>query len=103
DGIRWPFRSFQTRPRGSGSARTLGGPSVSRNLTGLSPHRQSSVNVVFPHPIHYPPAIVPNVYTFKDFEGSSHRILIELIRRFAPPGGTLLDLGAAGGELGSAV
>src|SRR6266576_504822 len=56
-----------------------------------------------PHPIHYPPAIVPNVYTFKDFEGSSHRILIDLIRRFAPPGGTLLDLGAAGGELGAAV
>jgi len=46
---------------------------------------------------------VPNVYTFKDFEGSSHRILIELIRRFAPRGGTLLDLGAAGGELGEAV
>jgi Predicted methyltransferase (contains TPR repeat) len=58
---------------------------------------------VFPHPIHYPPAIVPNVYTFKDFEGSSHRILIDLIRRFAPRGGTLLDLGAAGGELGAAV
>jgi predicted TPR repeat methyltransferase len=46
---------------------------------------------------------VPNVYTFKDFEGSSHRILISLIRRFAPRGGTLLDLGAAGGELGGAV
>jgi predicted TPR repeat methyltransferase len=46
---------------------------------------------------------VPNVYTFKDFEGSSHRILIDLIRRFAPRGGTLLDLGAAGGELGAAV
>jgi predicted TPR repeat methyltransferase len=46
---------------------------------------------------------MPNVYTFKDFEGSSHRILIELIRRFAPRGGTLLDLGAAGGELGAAV
>jgi predicted TPR repeat methyltransferase len=46
---------------------------------------------------------VPNVYTFKDFEGSSHRILIALIRRFAGRGGTLLDLGAAGGELGSAV
>lgn len=58
---------------------------------------------MFPHPIHYPPAIVPNVYTFKDFEGSSHRILIDLIRRFAPRGGTLLDLGAAGGELGAAV
>jgi len=58
---------------------------------------------VFPNPIHYPPAVVPNVYTFKDFEGSSHRILIGLIRRFAPRGGTLVDLGAAGGELGSAV
>jgi predicted TPR repeat methyltransferase len=44
-----------------------------------------------------------NVYTFKDFEGSSHRILIRLIRRYAPQGGLLLDLGAAGGELGSAV
>jgi predicted TPR repeat methyltransferase len=44
-----------------------------------------------------------NVYTFKDFEGSSHRILIDLIRRFSPRGGTLLDLGAAGGELGAAV
>ena len=63
----------------------------------------NGLNVVFPHPIHYPPAIVPNVYTFKDFEGSSHRILIDLIRRFAPRGGTLLDLGAAGGELGAAV
>jgi predicted TPR repeat methyltransferase len=46
---------------------------------------------------------VPNVYTFKDFEGSSHRILIRLIRRFAKRGGLLLDLGAAGGELGAAV
>lgn len=46
---------------------------------------------------------MPNVYTFKDFEGSSHRILIDLIRRHTPPGGTLLDLGAAAGELGSAV
>jgi 2-polyprenyl-3-methyl-5-hydroxy-6-metoxy-1,4-benzoquinol methylase len=46
---------------------------------------------------------MPNVYTFKDFEGSSHRILIRLIRRHAKRGGTLLDLGAAGGELGSAV
>ena len=44
---------------------------------------------------------MPNVYTFKDFEGSSHRILLDLIRRHAPKGGTLLDLGAAGGELGS--
>ena len=46
---------------------------------------------------------MPNVYTFKDFEGSSHRILLDLIRRHAPRGGTLLDLGAAGGELGSAI
>ncbi|HYM60996.1 MAG TPA: methyltransferase domain-containing protein [Thermoanaerobaculia bacterium] len=46
---------------------------------------------------------MPNVYQFKDFEGSSHRILIDLIRRFAARGGTLLDLGAAGGELGAAV
>jgi 2-polyprenyl-3-methyl-5-hydroxy-6-metoxy-1,4-benzoquinol methylase len=46
---------------------------------------------------------MPNVYTFKDFEGSSHRILIDLITRFAPRGGTLIDLGAAGGELGAAV
>ena len=44
-----------------------------------------------------------NVYTFKDFEGSSHRILIDLIGTFSPRGGTLLDLGAAGGELGAAV
>jgi 2-polyprenyl-3-methyl-5-hydroxy-6-metoxy-1,4-benzoquinol methylase len=46
---------------------------------------------------------MPNVYTFKDFEGSSHRILIDMIRRHARRNGTLLDLGAAGGELGSAV
>ncbi|HVE71520.1 MAG TPA: class I SAM-dependent methyltransferase [Thermoanaerobaculia bacterium] len=46
---------------------------------------------------------MPNVYTFKDFEGSSHRILLRLIRKHAPRGGTLLDLGAAGGELGSAI
>lgn len=46
---------------------------------------------------------MPNVYTFKDFEGSSHRILMRLINRWAKRGGTLLDLGAAGGELGSAV
>jgi predicted TPR repeat methyltransferase len=46
---------------------------------------------------------MPNVYTFKDFEGSSHRILLDLIRRHAPRGGTLLDLGAAGGELGSSI
>ena len=46
---------------------------------------------------------MPNVYTFKDFEGSSHRILIGLLHRHARQGGTLLDLGAAGGELGEAV
>ena len=46
---------------------------------------------------------MPNVYTFKDFEGSSHRILIDLIGRYAGRGGTLLDLGAAGGELGQAL
>jgi predicted TPR repeat methyltransferase len=46
---------------------------------------------------------MPNVYTFKDFEGSSHRILIDLVRRNARKGGTLLDLGAAGGELGHAL
>ena len=44
-----------------------------------------------------------NVYTFKDFEGSSHRILLQLIERYARRGGRLLDLGAAGGELGSAL
>jgi len=44
-----------------------------------------------------------NVYAFKDFEGSSHRILIELIRQHTARGGVLLDLGAAGGELGSAL
>ncbi len=41
---------------------------------------------------------MPNVYQFKDFEGSSHRILIELIRRSGARG-RLLDLGPAGGEL----
>jgi 2-polyprenyl-3-methyl-5-hydroxy-6-metoxy-1,4-benzoquinol methylase len=46
---------------------------------------------------------MPNVYEFKDFEGSSHRILIEMLRRFTPPGGTLLDLGASAGHLGAAV
>jgi len=46
---------------------------------------------------------MPNVYTFKDFEGSSHRILIDLVRRYRKRGGTLLDLGAAGGELGNAL
>lgn len=44
-----------------------------------------------------------NVYQFKDFEGSSHRILIELIRRSMPRGGTLLDLGASAGHLGAAL
>jgi hypothetical protein len=38
---------------------------------------------------------MPNVYTFKDFEGSSHRILLDLVRRHARRGGTLLDLGAS--------
>lgn len=46
---------------------------------------------------------MPNVYQFKDFDGSSHRILIELLRRYAGRRGTLIDLGAAGGELGEAV
>jgi predicted TPR repeat methyltransferase len=46
---------------------------------------------------------VPNVYTFKDFEGSSHRILIDLVRRHVRGGRRLLDLGAAGGELGAAL
>ena len=46
---------------------------------------------------------MPNVYTFKDFEGSSHRILIELVHRFSRTRGRLLDLGAAGGELGESL
>ncbi len=46
---------------------------------------------------------MPNVYTFKDFEGSSHRILIDLISRYSDGASTLLDLGAAGGELGQAL
>ncbi len=46
---------------------------------------------------------MPNVYEFKDFEGSSHRILIDLIHRYAQRGGTLLDLGASAGHLGHAV
>ena len=46
---------------------------------------------------------MPNVYTFKDFEGSSHRILIDLISRYSNGSGMLLDLGAAGGELGEAL
>jgi len=45
---------------------------------------------------------MPNVYQFKDFDGSSHRILIGLIRRFGGQG-RLIDLGAAGGELCEAV
>jgi predicted TPR repeat methyltransferase len=45
---------------------------------------------------------MPNVYQFKDFEGSSHRILLSLVRRSVPAGARLLlDLGAAGGELGA--
>lgn len=49
-------------------------------------------------------ARVPNIYHFKDFAGSSHRILIRLIRSFLPDRrGRLLDLGAAGGELANAV
>lgn len=46
---------------------------------------------------------MPNVYQFKDFEGSSHRILLSLIRRHASRGGMLLDLGASGGHLGEAL
>jgi predicted TPR repeat methyltransferase len=46
---------------------------------------------------------MPNVYEFKDFEGSSHRILIDLLRRYAKAGGRLLDLGASAGHLGLAV
>ena len=45
---------------------------------------------------------MPNVYQFKDFAGSSHRILLKLIRR-SPSGALLMDLGAAGGELGAAL
>lgn len=45
---------------------------------------------------------MPNVYQFKDFAGSSHRILIDMIRRSGVRG-KLLDLGAAGGELCEAV
>jgi predicted TPR repeat methyltransferase len=46
---------------------------------------------------------VPSVYQFKDFAGSSHRILIDLIRRYSRTSGVLVDLGAAGGELGQSV
>lgn len=45
---------------------------------------------------------MPNVYQFKDFAGSSHRILIDMIGRSGVRG-KLLDLGAAGGELCEAV
>ncbi|HXI12610.1 MAG TPA: class I SAM-dependent methyltransferase [Thermoanaerobaculia bacterium] len=41
---------------------------------------------------------MPNVYQYKDFEGSSHRILAALVRRYHN-GTSMLDLGAAGGEL----
>lgn len=47
--------------------------------------------------------MAPNVYQFKSFAGSSHRILIDLVQRFAKERGLLIDLGAAGGELGAAV
>src|SRR5437588_12029727 len=46
---------------------------------------------------------MPNVYEFKDVEGSSHRILIELVRRSAGRGGTLLALGASAGHRGAAL
>jgi 2-polyprenyl-3-methyl-5-hydroxy-6-metoxy-1,4-benzoquinol methylase len=47
---------------------------------------------------------MPNIYEFKDFEGSSHHILIALVRRhLQQPGGRLLDLGAAGGELAASL
>lgn len=42
------------------------------------------------------------VYNFKDFAGSSHRILIDMIRRSGARG-RFLDLGAAGGEIGEVV
>jgi SAM-dependent methyltransferase len=38
-------------------------------------------------------------YAFKDFPGSSHRLLIRAVLRTAPRDGVLLDAGAAGGEL----
>jgi SAM-dependent methyltransferase len=44
-----------------------------------------------------------HVYEFKDFAGSSHRILMELIRAHSRRGGVLLDLGAFAGELGASV
>lgn len=45
---------------------------------------------------------MPNVYTFKNFVGSSHRILLSLIRSQGR-GNLLVDLGSAGGELGRAL
>src|SRR5207245_8561436 len=47
--------------------------------------------------------LMPIVYTVKDFQCRSHRILIDLISRFSNGANTLLDLGAAGGELGEAL
>lgn len=46
---------------------------------------------------------VPKIYQYKDFAGSSHRILLVLIRKHARGRTRLLDLGAAGGELGAAL
>lgn len=46
---------------------------------------------------------VANTYQYKDFAGSSHRILLSLIGTHARRHGTLVDLGAAGGELGEAL
>jgi SAM-dependent methyltransferase len=46
---------------------------------------------------------VPKVYQFKDFAGSSHRILLALVRQHARGRRRILDLGAAGGELGAAL
>lgn len=46
---------------------------------------------------------MPEIYQFKDFAGSSHRLLIQLIRRHASGRARLVDLGAAGGELGAAL
>ncbi|HVR42165.1 MAG TPA: class I SAM-dependent methyltransferase [Thermoanaerobaculia bacterium] len=43
------------------------------------------------------------VYPFKDFAGSSHRILARLVPAHSRPGGRLLDLGAFGGELGAMI
>ncbi|MGH9459012.1 MAG: class I SAM-dependent methyltransferase [Thermoanaerobaculia bacterium] len=42
-------------------------------------------------------------YPFKDFDGSSHRVLARLIPRWSRLGGRLVDLGASGGELGHLV